>query len=269
MSSYEFIEYEEDDGAGVVSFDRPDMLNAINGTTRAELVDALERAEAAEDVRAVVITGNGRAFSSGYEFGSDDGPAGEELSIDDRILEFEHDYLNAIRHLEIPVIAAVNGLAFAGACNLVLYCDLVYASEEAEFGYPEVHMGSLPGAVIDPFVGVSSMHAKELYFTGKRVDAERAERMGFVNEVIPDEELMDRVREDIEGIKLTPSTTVALSKAILNESQQQQGFRADNPLDHYLWAMSMEVDARKEFQEKVETEGTNAAIDWMHEVEKR
>lgn len=265
---YEYIEYEERDGGAIVRFDRPEKLNAINRSMRVELVDALERAEANSNVRAVAIRGNGRAFSAGYDF--DEGPNNPDAydTIDDYMLDFHHDYLTAILDLDIPTIAAVNGFALAGACNLTLYCDITYASERAEFGYPEMHMAALPGAMVDPFVGLSIKHAKELYFSGRRIDAHEAARIGMANRVVPHDELMDEVWNLIDDIKLTPPAVVTLAKARLNKILEEQGFPMLGKIDHYLWAATMMLPTRQEFAQIAANEGINTAIEWMHDTEK-
>lgn len=272
MRPYETIEYEAEDGAAIIRFDRPEQMNPISYTTRQELVDAWERADAAEEVRAAVITGKGEAFSAGYDFGEEGGAtdAREGHAVEGYAMDFspDADYLGTIMEVDVPVIAAVNGYAFAGACNLALYCDITIASEDAEFGYPEMHMGALPGSMIDPYVGVSIKDAKELYFTGKRVSAREAERLRMVNRAVPADDLMDEVWEVIAGIKLTPPTAVAIAKANLNEAMEKQGFALDGKVEHYLWAISMMTETGERFRDIVAEEGVTAAIEWMHEAEK-
>lgn len=265
MSSYDTIEYDVENGAAIIRFDRPDVLNSLSVQLRDELEDALRKAESNTDVRAAILTGNGDAFSAGYDFGDSEG---EEFTLEDYMMDFDHDYLNTIYHLEIPVIAAVNGYALAGATDLALYCDITIASEDAEFGYPEIHSGSLPGRLIFPYTGCSIKDARELIYTGRHVEAEEAEEIGWVNHVVGADNLMDEAMEIVDQIKLTPPSIVTLSKVLLNDAMEQMGFRPDGDLDDLIWAMSMMVEDNVKFREIVNEEDINAAVEWMHKEEK-
>lgn len=261
MTAYTTIEYEVDDGAAIVRLDRPDTLNAMSIELREELTEALQSAEANDSVRAVILTGNGRAFSSGYDFGDDNG---ETQTLETYMMDYDHDYLNVIYHLDVPVIAAVDGYALAGGTDLALYCDITLASENAEFGYPEIHSGSLPGRLVFPFTGCSIKHARELIYTGRHVSAEEAAQIGWANRVVDSDQLMAEAREMVEQIKLTPPSIVALSKTILNDAMEEMGFRPDGDLDDYIWAMSMMVESNERFREIMAEQGLEAAIEWMH-----
>lgn len=265
VSAYEFIEVETEDRVLTVSLDNQDALNALNNTLRTELVDALETAEEEDEVRAVVLTGKGRAFSSGYDFGA------EGIETMDDVIKFEYDHLDTIYSLNLPVIAAVDGYALAGGCNLALVCDLTIATERSEFGYPDVHMGELPPRMVMPFVVDSLKHARELLYTGKHVDAQKAKEMGLINEVVEDADaLWDAVDEEISHMKKTPSSVIKLVKDNLNDVQETQGYRSDSAakIDEYLFAVTSETETAHKFHEIVEEEGVNAAIEWMNTAEK-
>jgi enoyl-CoA hydratase len=265
VTAYEFIDVETADRVTTITLDNPDALNALNTTLREELVEALEAAADDEETRAVVLTGKGRAFSSGYDFGE------EPSATMDDVIKNDFGHLDTIYNLDLPVIAAVDGYALAGGCNLALVCDLTFATERSEFGYPDVHMGELPPRMVLPAVVDSLKHARELLYTGKHVSAEEAARMGLVNRVVADREALDEaVAEEIDHMKKTPSSVLKLVKDNLNDVQETRGYRANSAgkLDEYLFAVTSETEAAHRFHEIVEEEGVNAAIEWMNTAEK-
>lgn len=262
MTNYEFIEYEEEEHVVFVRLNRPDSLNALNPGIIAELVEALTRAEAAPDSRVVVLSGNGRAFSSGYDIGEGE----EERSVEEKLRD-PREHLDTIFDLDLPVIAAVDGYALAGGCNLAIACDLTFATERSEFGYPDMHFGEPPPKLIMPFVSNSLKFARELLYSGKLIDAKEAERMGIINRVVPIDELDEIVRGEIDSILKTPGITVTLVKELINEVQESQGYHRGK-IDEYLGVLSMETDTPRRFREIREEEGLDAALEWMHSADK-
>ena len=263
MGTYDCIEYAVDDGVARVALDRPEALNALNPPLLRELEAAIERAEASEDVRVVVLRGNGRAFSSGYDISE----AETEKSTDERILD-QRTHLEAIFSARLPVVAAVDGPAVAGGCNLAICCDLTFATESSEFGYPDMHFGEPPPKFILPFVTNSLKDARELLYSGKTVDAATAAEMGLVNQVVPQSELDATVDDEVAAIKKTPSTAVAIAKDMLNDVQETQGFQRYGRVDEYVGALTMESSAPERFREIRDDEGLQAALEWMHETDK-
>lgn len=263
MGTYDHLEYAADDGVARIALDRPDALNALNPPLLRELEAAIDRATATEDVRVVVLHGNGRAFSSGYDISE----AEAERSTDDHILD-QRTHLEAIFSARLPVIAAVDGPAVAGGCNLAICCDLTFATERSEFGYPDMHFGEPPPKLVLPFVTDSLKDARELLYSGKTVDATTADEMGLVNRVVPEDELDETVDAEVDTIKKTPSTAVAIAKDLLNGVQETQGFRRYGRIDEYVGALTMESSAAERFREIRDEEGLQAALDWMHESDK-
>lgn len=265
MPDYEFLDTETADRTLTITLDNQDSLNALNTTLRRELEDALRSAEEADEVRAVVLTGAGRAFSSGYDFGE------EGIETMDDLIKSTYTHLDTIYNLNLPVIAAVDGYALAGGCNLALVCDLTIATERSEFGFPDVHMGELPPRLVVPFVTDSLKHARELLYGGKHVDARRAEEMGLVNRVVADEAaLQAAVEEEVAHIRKTPSSVVKLLKDTMNDIQETQGYRSNaaGNIDEYLFAVTSETETAHRFHEIVDEEGVSAAIEWMNTAEK-
>jgi enoyl-CoA hydratase/carnithine racemase len=264
MSEYDHLDVRTENNAYIVTLDNPDTLNAMNAALLDELEDALDAAETAEGVRAVVLTGAGRAFSSGYDFG------GNENMTMDEVITSEYTHLDTIYNLSLPVIAAVDGYALAGGCNLALVCDLTFATERSEFGFPDMRMGELPPGMVLPFVTGSLKYARELFYTGKHIDALEAKRMGLVNHVVAHDELMDEVMDEVDHMKRVPSAVTKLLKDTLNEIQEDHGYRSNSAANvaKYLYAASAETETANKFHEIADTEGVSAAIDWMQTAEK-
>ncbi|MEF8867514.1 MAG: enoyl-CoA hydratase/isomerase family protein [Haloarculaceae archaeon] len=263
MAEYDCLDYAVEEATAWVELDRPGTLNALNPALLGELEDALARAEGTEGVRAVVLSGRGRAFSAGYDIGSGEA----ERTLDDRVLS-QRTHLEAIFSSRLPVIAAVDGPALAGGCNLAVCCDLTIAAEGSAFGYPDMHFGEPPPKFLLPFVVDSLKDARELLYTGKTVDAEEAERMGMVNRVVPESELEATVEAELAEIRKTPSTAVAVAKAMVNDVQEAQGYRRYGRLAEYVGSMTMETEAATRFREIRDEEGLDAALEWMHGTDK-
>jgi len=271
MTDDRLVECETADGAAILRLNRPEKKNALSEALVVELADAVEAAEEADGVRAVVITGNGDAFSSGYDLsesgGTNDGgvPTVEDgLARQQRVLPL----FTTIHELTVPVIAAVNGAALAGGSDLALSCDITIGSDRATFGYPGVRMGGLPLSLIYPFV-IGIKHARELLYTGKTIDAEEAERIGMVNRTVPHDELMDEALSEVEAIKKTPGATVQITKHMLNDVVEMQGYRPAVRNSGYLATLSHQTAPGRKFFEIREEDGVGSAIKWMNETEKR
>lgn len=262
MADYEALTYAVDDGIATVALDRPEALNALTPNLLDELEAAIDRADS-DDVRVLVLTGNGSAFSAGYDIGDDEETLG---SVEDRMQD-RVTHLDAILGSSLPVIAKVDGYALAGGCNLAIACDLTIASARSEFGYPDMRFGEPPPKFILPFVTASLKHARELLYTGKRIPAEEAHRTGLVNQVVPPDELDGAVADEADRIKKTPGVAVSMVKDMVNEVQTAQGYRP-SAVDERLAILSMETETPKRFREIRDAEGFEAALEWMHEADK-
>jgi enoyl-CoA hydratase len=263
MTGYDCLDYAIEEATAWVELDRPETLNALNPALLAELEDALASAADTDGVRAVVLSGAGRAFSAGYDIGSGEA----DHTLDERVLD-QRTHLEAIFSSPLPVVAAVDGPALAGGCNLAVCCDLTFATEGSTFGYPDMHFGEPPPKFLLPFVVDSLKDARELLYTGKTVDAGTAERMGMVNRVVPEGELEAAVEAELAEIRKTPSTAVAIAKAMVNDVQEAQGYRRYGRLAEYVGSMTMETEAATRFREIRDEEGLDAALEWMHGTDK-
>lgn len=266
------IEYEvkASDAIAQVTLNRPEKLNALNDELIAALRDSIERAEADDDVRVVVLTGAGDdAFSAGYDIQ----PSGDEAdpipSVDELLDDFEAStvHVHAVWECNKPVIAAVNGYCLAGGSDLAMACDVVIASERASFGYPGLRMAGVPPTLIYPFV-MNLHEAKELLLSGKIVDADRARELGMVNRVVPDDELMDAVSKEVEEIRKMPGNNVRILKHILNGVAEMQGADPMFKFSELFDSLGHHTEYGKEYYRIAESEGFDAAIEYMNEQNK-
>jgi len=212
--------YEKGEGIATITINRPEALNALNEETIRELLARFEDAENDENIRVIVITGAGdRAFSAGADLKmmKDASPVrGTELSRHGQHL------CNRIEALGKPVIAAINGYALGGGIELAMACDIRVASENAQVGQPEINVGLIPGwggtQRLPRYVGKGI--AKEMIFTGKRIDAKTAERLGLVNAVVPADQLKAKVKELATELTGKPPIAIKFCKALVNNSTE-------------------------------------------------
>jgi enoyl-CoA hydratase/carnithine racemase len=206
-----------DDRIATLTLDRPAKLNAIDPAMLAELADALERIDRDPDVRAAIVTGAGeRAFSAGADVNA--WSALTPLDMWRVWVREGHRVLQRLASLRQPTIAAINGIAFGGGLELALATDIRIAADDALFAAPEVTIGTLPGWAgtlrLPAAIGVA--RAKQMIFSGARIDAATAERWGLVNEVVPQAELMNRARALAREVAANAPVAVQLAKAAID-----------------------------------------------------
>lgn len=217
MSQFETIIYEKRDNVAWIVLNRPRVLNAQNEQMRRELVQALEDARDDEAICVIIVTGSGdRAFSAGADISEFpvQAPA-DYIKYKGRTSVYE-----LIREIPKPVIAAVNGLALGGGCELAMACDIVIAAENAEFGQPEIRVGVIPGGggtqLLPRLIG--EKRAKELIFTGHFLSAEEAFKLGMVNKVVPRDKLKEAVEEFVQELLKRSPIILKLAKMAVNKS---------------------------------------------------
>jgi enoyl-CoA hydratase len=209
-----------DRAVAIVTIDRPEALNALDIATAESLRDALIELAGDAAVRAVVLTGAGdRAFIAGADIAymRDLGPTAAKAWG-----ELGHDCARLLETMPKPTIAAVNGFALGGGCEMALACDVRYASSTAKFGQPEVNLGIIPGwGGTQRLARVCGLGiAKELILTGRVVDAAEAERRGLVNAVFEPDELLVRTLEIAQALAAKGASSLALAKELCNLSLQ-------------------------------------------------
>ena len=210
------VRFEKQDSIAIVTIDRPEALNALNGDVIAELEQVVTALENDRDVRCLILTGEGRSFVAGADIG-----AQYPLDLDGgrRWGQRGSALMRRIEKLEFPTIAAVNGFALGGGCELAMSCDIILASEKAKFGQPEVGLGITPGfggtQRLARLVGAGM--AKELVYAAVNIGAEEALRIGLVNHVYPQAELMEQAMKLANKIARNAPIAVQACKKAINE----------------------------------------------------
>jgi enoyl-CoA hydratase len=214
--SYEYIIFNLEDSIALLSFNRPNRLNALSSALLDEFSDSLDRIEDNENIRALILTGVGnKAFVAGADIKeiSECNPLSARL-----LAEKGQDVISKLQSLPIPVIAAVNGYALGGGCEIVLACDFAYASETAILGFPEITLGIIPGfggtQRLARLIGTGK--AKEMIFTGNMISAAIAQEYGMINKVLAGESLLDEVKKTAKTIASKGKVSVRAAKESIN-----------------------------------------------------
>jgi 2-(1,2-epoxy-1,2-dihydrophenyl)acetyl-CoA isomerase len=217
--SYETVIWEQSDGVGRITLNRPDTLNAWTAEFGRELKSVVTGDAADPSVRAVLVTGAGRGFSSGADLKAGFAPADDGMpDVRKELHELYHPVIAGVRRLEKPVVAAVNGPAVGIGASLAFACDLVLAAESAFFGLAFVNIGLMPDGGSTLFVptAVGKARAFQMALLGERVSSEQALDWGLVNRVLPDERLLDEANALVERLAKGPTRSYASSKKALN-----------------------------------------------------
>lgn len=212
----DFVKLEMDGALATITIDRPKALNALNRQVLSELSDAIGQVAANRALRTLIVTGGGeKAFVAGADIAEMANFSNAEALA---FCEQGHRVLDSLEALPIPVIAAVNGFALGGGCELALACDFIYASEKAKFGLPEVTLAVIPG-----FGGtqrltriVGRARAKEMIFSGDMIDAAKAREIGLALEVVPPTELIERCKKLAANIAKRGPLAVAQAKRVID-----------------------------------------------------
>jgi len=215
MKKYSTLLFNQKGRIGIIKVNRPEALNALNEAVLEDLSDIFGRIEADDSIGVVILTGEGRAFVAGADIA-----AMKEMSaIEGRSFMLKGQaVMQKIETLSKPVIAAVNGFALGGGCELAMSCDFRFASEKAKFGQPEVNLGIIPGfggtQRLPRLVGKGM--AKMLIFSAEMIGAEEAKSLGLVEKVFPAEELLAETEKFAEIILSKAPIAVRLAKAAIN-----------------------------------------------------
>lgn len=209
--------YSSADGIGHVEINRPLLLNAMNADVHHGIVDGLRQADADDDVRVVILSGKGKAFSAG----GDRGQSAEERA--KQIPAVPLDTGLAIWNCRKPVIAAVQGYCLGQGAELAAIADITIAADDARFGEVQINMGVGPPIFSAP-VAMGIKQVKEYLLTGDHLDAYRALAIGFVNRVVPRDRLMEEAMITARRIASLPAKGVQGDKALINAHYERQGF---------------------------------------------
>ena len=219
--SYETVDLKIENGVAEITLNRPERLNAWTAQFGDELREAILTDAAAPEVRAVLITGAGRGFSSGAdlkEMLEQRAGGGEVPDVGEMLRERYHPIIKGIRELPKPVVAAVNGPAVGIGCSLALAADLIWAAESAVFGLAFVNIGLVPdgGSTFLVPIAAGKARALEMALLGDPIPAEKALEWGLINRVVPDGDLMSDARELVGRLATGPTRSYAQSKRALN-----------------------------------------------------
>ena len=215
---YEFLKLETERGIAVLTLNRPETFNSWNQKMRDELRDAVRDLVADDALRVLVVTGTGRAFSAGEDVRGMQGLAAIGTRGFRRVVRGIHNVFDEIEAIEVPVIAAINGVAAGGGMELALSCDFRIASETAKLGFPENNVGLIPGSGgcsrLVKLVGIA--HAKRLVMTGEMITAKRALEIGLIEELLPADGLMPRAMELAAQLAAKAPLALGVAKIVLN-----------------------------------------------------
>ncbi len=251
---FETLLFEKEGSVCILTLNRPERLNAISGTMFEEIKSALDQIKADDEIRVVVITGAGRAFSSGGDFKIDYSQAGQTEDID----VSQKELVLKLITIDKPIIAAINGLALGAGLNIALNCDLVYASETAEMGTFFIKRAITPEMastyLLPRNVGIHK--AKELIFFGDKISAQEAKAIGLINDVFPDDVFMEKVKELAQRLAHGPTFAIGLAKRAIHALLMDKITQAlDNEAANLWKAFDSEdfTESLLSFMEKRET----------------
>lgn len=255
--SYETVKWEQDGGVGRITLNRPETLNAWTEEFGHELGEVVNVRAADPSVRAVLITGAGRGFSSGADLkaGFSPHPDDNMPNVRRELVDVYHPIIVGIRTLPKPVVAAVNGAAVGIGCSLALACDIVLAGESAFFGLAFVNIGLMPDGGSTLFVpaAVGKARAFQMAMLGERVPAPQALEWGLVNAVHPDDELLPAAATMADGFAAGPTRSYAGTKRALNQMlypNMDEQLELEAELQHQLARTSDFMEGVGAFVEK-------------------
>jgi enoyl-CoA hydratase len=248
--TYENILVETHDAAGLIRFNRPQALNALNAQLIAELGQALAQFDRDPKIGAIVITGSEKAFAAGADI--------KEMASKSYMEAYLGDFLATWDRIALerkPVIAAVAGFALGGGCELALMCDFIIAADTAKFGQPEIQLGVMPGAGgtqrLARYIGKAK--AMDLILTARMMDATEAERCGLVARVVPADKLVDEALTAAKKIASFSQPIVMMAKESINrafETTLAEGIRFERRLFHSMFATEDQKEGMAAFVEK-------------------
>lgn len=252
MTEFRKLILEKKDNIAIVRINRPDALNALDKDLLNEIVDVVDYLDQASEVKGVIVTGVGKAFVAGADISQMKDYSSEEGR---DYAAYAQNAFNKLESMTKPVVAAVNGYALGGGCELALACDFIIAGERAVFGQPEVNLGIIPcfGGTqrLSRHVGIGK--AKEMIFTGDFVKADEAEKIGLVSRVVEQEALIDEAVEVMKKIISKAPLAIKYSKVAVNSSYDldlKNGLELEKDLVGLCFATEDQSEGMAAFVEK-------------------
>jgi enoyl-CoA hydratase/carnithine racemase len=234
----------------VVTLNRPKALNALNSALMKELNEALREYDSDDSVGAIVVTGSEKAFAAGADI--------KEMKDLDFVSNYKNNFLNdwtGITSIRKPVIAAVNGFALGGGCEVAMMCDMIYAGDKAKFGQPEIKLGIIAGAGGTQRLtrAIGKSRSMDMNLTGVMIDAQEAKQAGLVARVYPAETLLEETIKSAEVIASYSLPSVMMAKEAVNKSFEttlKEGLDYERRLFHSLFATKDQKEGMSAFAEK-------------------
>lgn len=248
--TYDYIQTRIQDRVGIIQFDRPKAMNALSREMMAETVSVLEEYDASAEVGCLVITGDERAFAAGADI--------KQMAVATPVKMLDNpfiDYWDRLRRVKKPIVAAVSGFALGGGCELAMACDMIIASDTAQFGQPEINLGVMPGAGGTQRMtrAVGKALAMEIVLNDRRLTAEEALRYGLVNRVVPRECYLEEAIRFAAQIAARAPVAVRLAKESINaveEMSLQAGLAHERRLFYMLFATEDQKEGMDAFVNK-------------------
>jgi enoyl-CoA hydratase len=270
----ESVRYEERDSIAIITLARPDKLNTLTESVVQGVADGIDRATASQRVRAVVLRGEGRVFTDGYDlvaagaggWGSPyDAPSPKPREgAWDPVRDYQFMNHNVERFMKIwhcpkPVVGQIHGFAVGGATDLVLCCDQLFMAEDAFIGYAPSRIFGTPTTMLWVY-RLSLEHAKQFLLTGEAIDAPTALRIGLVSHVHPAEELSDRVEEYAQRFQHIPANQLALNKLLINQAFENMGLRTTQLLGTFFDGVTRHTEEAYRWAESFSEKGFREVI---------
>lgn len=250
MSEYQTINVETKGRVAIVTLNRPDSLNALNAQVMTEVVTAFEAIDRDSNIAVSVLTGAGRAFAAGADIKEMQPQSFSDMYLEDYFAGW--DRFAACRK---PVIAAVNGFALGGGCELAMMCDLIIASDKAKFGQPEIKLGVTPGmgGSVRMTKAIGKAKAMDLVLTGRMIDGEEADRIGLVSRVVPHDDLLSVAMEAAESVAEFSIPSIMAAKEMVGRALElptTEGVRFERRLFMGLFGTNDQKEGMSAFSEK-------------------
>jgi enoyl-CoA hydratase len=248
--AYEDILVERDGAVGIITLNRPKVLNALGPQLLTELVDALEEFDRHPEVRCIALLGSDRAFAAGADIGTMADASPIQMLRDDTFARIER-----IRDLTTPVVAGVSGFALGGGCELAMACDLIVASETAQFGQPEINLGIIPGAGGTQRLprAVGKAVAMDMVLTGRSLSANEARDAGLVARVVAPEAWRDETLAVCRTIATKSPLALQMAREAINaafETTLRSGIEQERRAFHVLFASEDQSEGMQAFLDK-------------------
>lgn len=230
MSDYETILVEHQDDVVEITLNRPDSYNALTHKTAVELIDVFKKAKRNPDSHCILLTGAGKGFCAGQDLKEVEN-RGPDFSLRQHLLTSYNPMVIAMRTLEKPIIAAINGATAGAGLGLALACDIRYASEKAKFLTAFIGIGLAPDTGVSYWLPrlIGPARAAEMLFTNDRIDARQAMATGLINKVFPHDTFLEETRQFAQKLATAPTRGIGLSKRALNRSM---GINFEDQLDY-------------------------------------